>query len=892
MSRSGKPFNFNNFGKGQTLNSGPQVTPSPASSTKQKTGLGKPGNKQSVRAKIAQEVTVALQIDTKRFIKIFNPRESLWQILRAFELEQEQPGKEKINLTRILEKEHIPTHEGQEGGETKSMRRRKKHKRKHNNQGQIQNEEKQQEDNDIDDDEQVDGDDADKNIQSKSQSPPSPDKEQNQLVTSDQVPSQPNEQLPIPPPRQFYCEPSVLYIRQIIKGIQQLSQSTLISLGITSGQAMLRFSSQKTDRLWDDQIQQEIIEADNKKLEEEKIKENNESQQQEDIKGQEIVKDDVNKQQTPQISKQSSTMVPVSEIQQSSMVPVSEIQQSSMVPLTEQQQSSSYDPYADIIIHHEPYSWKQTIFSDDEKEKDSSEEEEEQQQKKKKKKKQDQTEKDKEQDDQIEGSLQLKKKKKKKMLKDEEQESSESDGKIDERFFKPAIFSFTEHGLVEKRFNDISEVFKEIRDTQEKVQKEQTQPKPPSKRMLDTIQSQDHLREIFFPPQRTAQMLSDETNELPDSFFSPTQNEMRAIYESVKIQQLNNQSQQVDAVRQQLMQQKLYEQGQSSSSSSQSKQSSSQNIDIMAQFKEMKQQRIKELKEERAAKVVSENDGVSRIRIKFQDGYSMEGHFVASTHKVSDLIQFVRETLKDKDIPFVLTTTPPPKKHTNEQFTLLKSGLYPSALIHLSIDMEKADKQYDLQRILKEEEEQKKKEEEQKKELIKDKDENIDNELIGVKEGIQMIKDPEDIINQQQSQQQQQYQPSIPSIQSRTTTNPLQIKLLKKLILSDEYKSKAIPDFSDAGINLDESRALAQRLQQEQDRAREARQRQGNQQGQRRHRRGYDMDANEDDSEEEQDDDEDDDEYRESRHRQRNAGANPNPKGKKKGDVPRWLKMG
>lgn len=33
----------------------------------------------------------------------------------------------------------------------------------------------------------------------------------------------------------------------------------------------------------------------------------------------------------------------------------------------------------------------------------------------------------------------------------------------------------------------------------------------------------------------------------------------------------------------------------------------------------------------------------------------MEGHFVASTHKVSDLIQFVRETLKDKDIPFVLS---------------------------------------------------------------------------------------------------------------------------------------------------------------------------------------------------------------------------------------------
>ncbi|KAA6333522.1 MAG: hypothetical protein EZS28_053160, partial [Streblomastix strix] len=269
--------------------------------------------------------------------------------------------------------------------------------------------------------------------------------------------------------------------------------------------------------------------------EEEQIKENNESKSQQDIKGQEIVKDEVNKQQTPQISKQSSTMVPVSEIQSSSMV-----------PLTEQQQSSSYDPYADIVIHHEPYSWKQTIFSDDEKEKDSSEEEEEQKKKKKKKKKQDQTEKDKEQDDQIEGSLQLKKKKKKKkMLKDEEQESSESDGKIDERFFKPAIFSFTEHGLVEKRFNDISEVFKEIRDTQEKVQKEQTQPKPPSKRMLDTIQSQDHLREVFFPPQRTAQMLSDETNELPDSFFSPTQNEMRAIYESVKIQQLNNQSQQV-----------------------------------------------------------------------------------------------------------------------------------------------------------------------------------------------------------------------------------------------------------------------------------------------------------------------------------------------------------
>ncbi|MCQ2818212.1 MAG: hypothetical protein MJ252_13175 [archaeon] len=75
----------------------------------------------------------------------------------------------------------------------------------------------------------------------------------------------------------------------------------------------------------------------------------------------------------------------------------------------------------------------------------------------------------------------------------------------------------------------------------------------------------------------------------------------------------------------------------------------------------------------------------SDIRLKFPDSHILEGSFTLC-EKIGDVYNFVKEYLKNPNMPFVLSTSPPPKKYQNMNETLNSLKLYPQVLMYVGCD--------------------------------------------------------------------------------------------------------------------------------------------------------------------------------------------------------------
>ena len=73
----------------------------------------------------------------------------------------------------------------------------------------------------------------------------------------------------------------------------------------------------------------------------------------------------------------------------------------------------------------------------------------------------------------------------------------------------------------------------------------------------------------------------------------------------------------------------------------------------------------------------------TKIRVKFPDGYILQGTFGAK-EKLGDVITFIQEQLATPERKFYLFETPPKKLHKNASMTLIASKLVPSCLLYFA----------------------------------------------------------------------------------------------------------------------------------------------------------------------------------------------------------------
>ncbi|KAH7832199.1 putative U1 SNP-associating protein 1 (Usa1) [Monocercomonoides exilis] len=129
--------------------------------------------------------------------------------------------------------------------------------------------------------------------------------------------------------------------------------------------------------------------------------------------------------------------------------------------------------------------------------------------------------------------------------------------------------------------------------------------------------------------------------------------------------------------------------------------------------------------------VLSSGDDVTMLRVVFPDGASIEGLFVASVHTIGDVITWIKEVLNEPELPFFITSAPPPRRHMDLTQTLLSEGLTPSAVLRLNceesvaqqfLDEEKAAKakKNEMDGTEEKEESEEEEEEEDTKEMEKD----------------------------------------------------------------------------------------------------------------------------------------------------------------------------
>ncbi len=71
----------------------------------------------------------------------------------------------------------------------------------------------------------------------------------------------------------------------------------------------------------------------------------------------------------------------------------------------------------------------------------------------------------------------------------------------------------------------------------------------------------------------------------------------------------------------------------------------------------------------------------AKIRIKFPDGYILQGTFGAK-EKVAAVIEFVKQSIVHKDRPFYLFETPPKRVLSKMNQTLIASRMVPSCLLY------------------------------------------------------------------------------------------------------------------------------------------------------------------------------------------------------------------
>ena len=77
----------------------------------------------------------------------------------------------------------------------------------------------------------------------------------------------------------------------------------------------------------------------------------------------------------------------------------------------------------------------------------------------------------------------------------------------------------------------------------------------------------------------------------------------------------------------------------------------------------------------------------SEIRLKFPNEIILQGTF-ALYETVGDIVNFVKEYLKNKNEKFNLSTTPPLKRYLKMEVTIQEEKLFPSLMMYVNFESE------------------------------------------------------------------------------------------------------------------------------------------------------------------------------------------------------------